>query len=582
MNLGFLTFFSASVNTDTSGELSIFVQISLAIALAAVISLIMQWLKQPLIIGYILTGILVGPSVLNLINAQEAFHAFSEIGIALLLFIIGLGLNMTVIRSLGKVSFLTALLLLLIMGAIGLSASMLLGYNIMTSIIIGIALFFSSTIIILKSLSDKHEQNRLFGQLAIGVILVDDVIATVAMITVAMMASDTTDAWSIISLLLNAVGLGALLYISGKYIIPRIGKTLANSQELLFIFSIGWGLSIASLFDLAGLSAEIGALFAGISLAGLPYATAMATKLKPIRDFFIVLFFVTLGEHFTIDAIIQNFWPALLLSILVMLIKPVIITAILAQMKYTTLTSFKAAIHLSQISEFSIILITVAAGYNLIDEKSTPLITLVALITIALSTYLMNADDKLYEIFKKYLKLFEKKDIREKLQKNKNCPVMLFGYHNGGHEFVSTFREMKKKYLVVDYNPEIIEHLEAQGIRHAYGDVTDNEFLEEIGAAQAELIVSTIDILDINLSAMRYLRKHNLDISYICHASNYEDAETLYKEGASYVSIPHYIGSEKVSSFIKRKGHSHSALSTYRSRHLITIGKKAISMHKSS
>ncbi len=557
-------------------DLSIFTQISLVIAVAAVMSIVMRLLRQPLIMGYILTGIIVGPSVLNLVHAKDAFETFAQIGIALLLFIIGLGLNAGVIRGLGRVSLSASMAVLLLVGSVGHGLSLLLGFDNQTAMFLGIALFFSSTIIVLKVLSDKHELGRLYGQIAIGVLLVEDVVATIALVVAAMLAKGDITIGAFEGLGLRALGLGLGLALMGTYVVPRIGKLLAKSSELLFLFSIGWGLSVASLFELAGLSHEVGALFAGVSLAGLPYATEMASKLKPLRDFFVVLFFVTLGELFTFDAIKESFVPAILLSLVVMVGKPLFVMSTLGWMRYTRLTAFKTAIHLSQVSEFSIILIIFAASSGVVAERAVPVITLVALITIGISTYLMKYDETIYRLLEQHLKFFERKVTRSERQRRASFPVILFGYHKGGHEFVEAFREMNQKYLVVDYNPEIIEHLEHQGIRHAYGDMTDEEFLEEINAARAELIVSTLDTLETNLVTLKYLRRHNPHVSFVCHAISYEDAATLYEHGASYVSLPHYIGSERISNFIKRHGMSHAALSNYRDRHLITIGRKAL------
>lgn len=557
-------------------DLSIFTQISLVIAIAAVVSIIMRALRQPLILGYILTGIVVGPSLLNIVHAKVAFDTFAEIGIALLLFIIGLGLNASVVRGLGKVSLLTAVMILAMVGSAGLAVALLLGFNLVTSIIIGIALFFSSTIIILKVLSDKHELNRLYGQISLGVILLDDIVATVMLVVVAMMAQGDTNAATFGILALKAVALGGALFVMGVYVVPKIGKFLARSSELLFLFSIGWGLSIASLFEVAGLSHEVGALFAGISLAGLPYATEMAAKLKPLRDFFIVLFFVSLGELFTFDSIVGVIWPAVWLSLIVMVGKPIFVMISLGILRYTRLTAFKTAIHLSQISEFSIILLIFAANSGVADHEAIPLVTMVALITIALSTYLMQYDDQLYRHLEKFLKIFERKHTKSETRLRPTYPVILLGYHKGGHEFLAAFREMQLSYLVVDHDPEIIEYLEQQGIRHAYGDMTDEEFLEEINAAKAKLVVSTTDSININLTVLDYLRKYGDNVSFICHALSYDEAAKLYEHGASYVSLPHHVGSERISNFIKRHGMSHAALSDYRDRHLVTIGRRAL------
>lgn len=561
-------------------ELSIFVQIGLVISIAAVVAVIMRLLRQPLIMGYIITGVVVGPSMLGVIrgeSAHSAFETFAEIGIALLLFIIGLGLNASVIRSLGKVSLTAASVLLLTVGTVGFLATLLFGFDVTTSIFVGIALFFSSTIIILKTLSDKHEVGRLYGQVAIGVVLVDDIVATLALVAVTMLSHGSLDAATFGFLALKAAGLGALLYIVGAHVIPRIAKFLASSSELLFLFSIAWGLSIASLFSLAGFSYELGALFAGVSLAGLPYAVSMAAKLKPLRDFFIVLFFVSIGELFTFEAASTALIPALILSLIVMVGKPLFVMASLGFLGYTKFTSFKTAIHLSQVSEFSIILITFAATSGVVADGVVPIITMVALITIGISTYMMKYDDKLYRAIDKKLGLFERKKTNQQSKNKTIYPAILLGFHKGGHEFLTAFREMKLNYLVIDHDPAVIEHLEAQGIRHEFGDATDEEFLREIGAANAELVVSTIESCDANLTTLQFLRAGNSKVSFVCHALNYDDAARLYEAGASYVSLPHYIGSERVSNFIKRHGMSHSALRRYRDRHLITIGRKAVS-----
>ena len=556
---------------------SIFTQLTFVLVIAAVISLVMRLLRQPLIMGYILTGIIVGPSLLNIIQAKEAFAGFSEIGIMLLLFIIGMGLNPVVIKSLGRPVLVTAAAILLLVGSTGFAAGTLLGFSTSEAAIVGLALFFSSTIIILKVISDKRELSRLYAQIAVGVIVIDDVIATLALLAVATIASSGGLGVSDVALLAAkgiAVALG--LYLISAKLLPPFAKFLARSQEMLFLFAIAWGFGVAILFDWAGFSHEVGALFGGVSLAALPYATEMAAKLKPLRDFFIVLFFVTLGEIFTFGNLMASLVPALILSAVVIFGKPLFVMSSLGALGYTRLTSFKAGIHLSQISEFSIILIVFASSVGFVSDQAAAIITLVALITIGVSTYLMKYDDQLFRMLEKQLRVFERKNIKERKQRQALYPIILFGYHKGGHEFLETFREMKKRYLVVDYDPEIIEHLEAQGIRHVYGDATDNELLEEVNASKAELIVSTMTDVDSNNALLAYLRRHNPDVAFICHANSYDEAADLYRRGASYVMLPHFIGSERISGFIKRNGYSHGAFDGYRRRHLVSLGKTAV------
>lgn len=337
-------------------ETTVFSQLSIVVAFVVVVSIIMKLLRQPLIMGYIITGVLVGPSFLHVIRDQNAFDSFSAIGITLLLFIIGLGLNAGLIKSLGRVSFITSMSIFPFLGGAIFGVSRLLGFSINESLVLAVALFFSSTIIILKVLSDKKETNRLFGQITLGILLIEDIVATIAVVVLAIAADPhAVTPLQVGKLLLQVGGLGTGLYLVGTYIMPPVAKWFARSQEILFIFTIAWGLIVASLFEWAGLLHEVGALFAGVSLAWLPYAGAMAAKLKPLRDFFIVIFFVTLGESFTIASIKQNLIAAHVLAAIVILGKPLLVLFSLGFQRYTRLTSFKTAIHLSQISEFSIV-----------------------------------------------------------------------------------------------------------------------------------------------------------------------------------------------------------------------------------
>ncbi len=558
---------------------SIFTELAVIVTIVVGVSIVMRLLRQPLIMGYIITGVLVGPSfsLFHITRSQNAFDSFSAIGITLLLFIIGLGLNANVIKSLGRVSFVTSMSILPFLGILAFGAGKLLGYDNTTSMILAIALFFSSTIIVLKTLSDTKETTRLYGQITLGVLLIEDLIATIAVIFLAMMAGPSVGSQvTALEIIIKALALGIGLFLAGRYVIPRMVKFVAKSQELLFLFSLSWGLAVATLFDLAGFSHEVGALFAGVSIAGLPYATEMAAKLKPLRDFFIVIFFVTLGESFTIDSIGKNLIAAHLLAVVVVIGKPLLVVLSLGIQRYTKLTSFKTALHLSQISEFSIIFITIAASKGLTAQDTVSLITLTAFISIGVSSYLMKHDDALFRMFEKPLRHFERSAIREPQHHTTLYPVVLVGYHKGGHEFLKTFRDMKQRYIVVDYDPEVIDELEEQGIRHAYGDATDEEFLDEINASRAQLMVSTMTDIETNRALLQYLRRRNQKTSFICHANNFEEAATLYEHGASYVSLPHYIGSERVSSFIKRHGLDHAALERYRDKHLITIGRQAL------
>lgn len=547
----------------------VFTELSLVIVITTGVSLFMRFIRQPLILGYILSGLLVGPSVLGLIQSTETFEAYSKLGIALLLFIIGLGMNVTELRKLGKVVVLTALASLLTIGTLGFTAGTLLGFTQTEALIVGLALFFSSTIIIVKILSDKKEQNRLHGQIAIGVILMEDIIATFALLFIVANESGGFNVAEIGALL----GKGALLItglaLCSIKILPRLSKYMASSQELLFLFAIAWGFGIATLFDLSGFSIEVGALFGGVALATSPYAQEIAARLKPLRDFFVVLFFITLGESLNVTNLSAGIGPALVLSAIVIVLKPFTITSVMGFLGYTKRVSFKTGINLSQISEFSIVLIVLAAAAGLVRPEISAIITLVAIITIATSTYLMHYDDQLFMQFDRIkLHMFEKEVVYKENRTHGGYPLFLFGYHRGGHEFIRTFREIGKRFLVVDYDPAVIETLEQQHVPYIYGDATDRELLDEIGIESAKLVISTFSDFEVSRQLVKNIHETNPGTVIICHATTHDDALKLYELGCTYVMIPHHIGSEKISSFIKKSGLRKTEFNHFRDKHL--------------
>src|ERR1017187_2901154 len=320
-----------------------FLQLSFIIVVGAAVSILMRLLRQPLMLGYILTGLLVGPAAFNLIHLNT-FNSFASIGIALLLFIIGLGMNVSVIKKLGGTILTATSVELLSVGVIGFLVSTALGFNHLESLIIGLCLFFSSTIIIVKILTDKKEQSRLHGQIAIGIVLLDDVVATIALLFVTAAKDHSFGFAQLGPLLLQGALLMAFLVIASTVILPRLARFMASSQELLFLFAVGWGFGVASLFDIAGFSIEVGALFAGVALAGLPYAQEIEARLKPLRDFFVVLFFIVLGQSLSLSGMSKVLIPALVLSAVVMVVKPVTIISTLGSLGYSKRVSFMAGI----------------------------------------------------------------------------------------------------------------------------------------------------------------------------------------------------------------------------------------------
>lgn len=544
-----------------------FVEISALLVIAAVVSILMRALHQPLIIGYILTGLVVGPAVLGLIDSYETLEVFSSFGIALLLFIVGLGLNPKVVKEVGRVSVVVGLGQIVLTALLSFGIATALGYSPVTALYIAIALAFSSTIIVLKMLSDKKDQNKLYGKIAIGILLVQDIVATIALLTASATAVSGLSYVDFLTLAAKGGIVVSLVLLFVQYVLQPMNGFLAKSSEMLFLFAMAWGFGIASLTYLGGFSLEVGALFAGVALAGMPYAQEIASRLRPLRDFFIVVFFIVLGSTVEVDGLHSVFWQALILSAFVLILKPFIVMWLMSILGYTKKTSFKAGLSLAQISEFSIIFILLGYRNGQVSDEVVTLITLVGIFTIAASTYLMFYSKELYAISAKFIPYFREKSTHREHERHHRYSLILFGYHHGGYEFLRAFKEMHKKYLVVDYDPETIDLLERNNVPHLYGDAEDVDLLEEIGLEKAELIASTITDFDTNMFLAAQLERLNPDAVSIFHANNLHQAEQLYAHGASYVMLPHYIGSERMGAFIRKNGADKEAFRKFGEEH---------------
>lgn len=545
-----------------------FTEISILVALAAAVSVVMRALKQPLIIGNILTGLIVGPSLLGLVKSPDTVGLLGEFGIALLLFVVGLGLNPKVVKEVGKVSLFTGLGQIFFTIVFALILSSVLGYSSVESIFIAIALAFSSTIIILKLLSDKKEQNKLYGKISIGFLLVQDIVATFVLVGVAAMGVSGFNVGTLGELAIKGIVLVAAILLFTYYVIRPVNNFLSKSQELLFLFSIAWGFGIGALFYELGFSLEVGALFAGVALASFPYAQEIGSRLKPLRDFFLVVFFIALGSRLSLDNFQEHLAPALAFSALVLIGNPIIVMSIMGFLGYTKKTSFKAGLAVAQISEFSLILLLLAQNNQQISSDIVLLITIVAVITIAASAYMITYSDKLYGFLENYLRLFERRKIKHAHESQNLYEAVLFGYKRGGHEFVKAFQKITNKYIVVDYDPEIIDQLERKQIPYLYGDATDAGLLEEINLAKTRLVVSSLNDFETTKLLTELLEKHNPNVVSVVHADNLDEAVELYQLGASYVMLPQYIGTEKISAFIKKHGFSKSDFKQFREQHL--------------
>ena len=525
---------------EVFGEFALLLLISTA---AGALSL---WLRQPVLIAYILVGILVGPAVLGLVKAHDEINLLAQVGVSVLLFAVGLKLDLQHVRHIGPVALATGLGQLTFTIVFGFILILILGKGVLEALYVAVALTFSSTIIIIKLLSDKREIDALHGRIAVGFLIVQDLAVVLAMMTMSVMGGDHEAApfMVVFSIAWRITAAAVLLYVLMRYVLPKIVALMARSQELLLIFAIAWCMSLAALGEWAGFSKEAGAFLAGFSLASTAYRDAINARLTSIRDFLLLFFFIDLGAKLDFSTLGGELWPAIILSAFVLIGNPLIVMAIMGYMGYRKRTGFLAGLTVAQISEFSIIFVAMGITLGHIGVEALGLTTLVGLVTIALSTYMILYSHPLYERLAPWLGVFERRRPHRELamEMERRAPdqpdVIVFGLGRYGERLAFGLQEAELQVLGVDFDPEVARRIRRKGLAVRYGDGTDTDFLESLPITGAAWVVSTLPDLASNLDLLRALREHHCRADVAIVAREEEDGLALKRAGAPTVIYP--------------------------------------------
>ncbi len=532
-----------------------FLELSAVIVVAAALGIIFKKFRQPTVLAFIVTGILLGSAFFDVISFQGVMAIFSDLGIAFLLFLVGINLDPKVLKDIGKTSIITGLGQITFTFIIGFIIANVLGFALIESLYIGLALTFSSTIIIIKLLTDKNDLNSLYAKISIGFLLVQDAVAVVALIFVSAIKTEAILSQQIIVFAFNIVVLAILVWFVSKYVIKRLFDSLALSQELLFLGGISWCFALASLSMILVDSKEIGAFLAGISIASLPYSYEVFAKLRYVRDFFIVLFFVYLGSSFVFASTGEVLVPAIILSLVVLIGNPIIIFVLMSFLGYKPRTAFMSGSSFAQISEFSLILIFLGAKIGHVSQKVTSTITIVAVITIAISTYFILYNNRIYEALFKKIRLFKKSNPLENelsTVKEKKYKLVILGFGETGAKVFSQIKSPKKDILVIDYDPRVVKKCIKEGFDCMYGDATDLDTIKFAMTHKPDIIVSTVMDQETNeILVKEFKKKKKEDRNLIILANSLEDAKHLYEKKADFVLVPSLLAAERIGVIIK-------------------------------
>jgi Kef-type K+ transport system membrane component KefB len=524
-----------------------FTTFAVIIGVAAAAGLVANRLRQPLIIAFIAVGILAGPSGLGWVGGDDELELFARLGIALLLFLVGLKLDVHLVRSTGPVALATGLGQVAFTAAIGYALALLLGLDATTALYVAVALTFSSTIIIVKLLSDKRELDHLHGRIAVGFLVVQDIVVVLVMIGLTAFGErgDRSLAAEVGAVAAKGGGFLIGLVLIARYVLPAVLGWAARAQELLTLFAVAWATTMAALSEHLGFSIEVGAFVAGVTVASTPYRDAAGARLVGLRDFLLLFFFLDLGARLELTDTSAQLSRAAVLSLFVLIGNPLIVMVIMGAMRYPARVSFLAGLTVAQISEFSLILAALGLSLGHIDEAAVSLITVVGLVTIGTSTYMILHSQALFDRLAPLLRRFERRDARPVTSvRPDRYDAIVYGLGRYGTDVVAALRRSGARVLAVDFDPRSVAEHGRAGVEVVFGDAEDIDFLETLPLAQTPWVISTIPSPPATTALLHALQHHDYRGQVAVTALHQRDADRYEALGAHLVLRPFAIAAE--------------------------------------
>lgn len=526
-------------------------EILLCFLAATLLAYLAQWARQPLILAYIVAGVLLGPVGFKVITDDEAINTLSQMGLVFMLFIVGLEADMNRLLSIGRRAAPVTVVQVfgsLLMGWLGAQA---LGYHGLEAFYIAIAISLSSTMVIVKLLADNAEMETAHGQMAMGVSLLQD-LAALAFLAIqpslggapATGAEPATSPWIIGGLaFIKGMGLVAGAILISRYILPLLFRTVARSPEVMLLTAISWCFLVCSAAWYLEFSVAMGALIAGVSMAAFPYALDVIAKIRGLRTFFVTLFFVALGMLLTRPPV-SVLVAALLLSVVVVASRLATVWPAVKWGGFTSRVGVLSSIYVVPVSEFGVILAVVGVTYKHVGTDIITLVVLMLIITSIMTSYLANLSEKLMKhlIPRATTNEADKSMSSVMVQDGSPPSVMLIGCFRVGSSLVHELRQASIDFTVVDFSQHINVKLSKLGVSTVYGDISHTDTLEQAGVEKASILICSISDDHLrgtdNLRLLQSLRKLNPAAKIIVTSDSIERASTLYHAGADYVVVP--------------------------------------------
>ncbi|XVH30572.1 cation:proton antiporter [Haloferacaceae archaeon DSL9] len=518
------------------GGVTIATDLAIVIVTATVLAYLARKTKQPTIIAYLFTGLLLGPVALGIVSEGELLELIAELGLGFLLFVLGIEMRLDRIREILRPVINIAIGQTILQTALALAVAVVLGFSTTEVIVISLATVFGATPVIVKVLSDKDEMDSLPGRIDIGVLIVQDIYLVIILALVGAGApSGVADAAVTVGRVLGLMALvGFASYLAYRYFLPPLLRMNADDRDVLFVIGLAWAFVFIFVGETLGLTVEVGAFLAGLSLAQLPYSTELKERIRPVTDFFLVIFFASIGLQLTAGQLFAHWRAALAASAIMMVGNFLIMFALINREGFTPETTFVGSANMVQVSEFSLVVGTLAVSQEFIGEDILGFLALMALLTMSLSTYIIRYNYRLYERFESSIARFVGDDKSDPDLSGHEDHAVVVGYGPLARRTLPILHSSFEEVVVVDRSPDHEAELADRDAEFVYGDIKHGEIRDEAGVSRAAFVLSTLSRPDVN---RRLVTTAPSDATVFVAADRERAARTLYADGADYVVL---------------------------------------------
>jgi Kef-type K+ transport system membrane component KefB len=522
--------------------------VAIAVVTAAALAIIFHRFNQPTVTAYILTGILLGPALLNITSHSQPVQLFSELGLAFLLFLIGLEMDVGDVREILKPTLIIGISQMLFMLASGFLIGQLLDFSIVQSVFAGIFLMFSSTAVVVKMLSDKDEITSLPGRLNVSVLLLQDVVVVLGLAVLNTgVSSFSSFALGISETVLFIALAAAFSVLSSKYLLKHLFNSYAEEKHGFLIYAVAWLFIFIEISNMLNFSVEIGAFLAGVGLGRLKISEEVMERIRPLTDVFMAVFFLGVGLKLDQSAILTYWDEALIFSLFIIPLKFFSEFLLTDFSKFSPETSFLSSANMTQISEFSIILASLAATKGFIASDFVGFAALTAVTTMTVSSYFITYNRDLLERARPFLRFFESDEKTDVEVKKLQNHAVILGYDEMAANVLPAVEEVYEDILIIDSRSENVEELSRLKHEYIYGDFKHGEIRNSARLQQANLVISISAEHSVNLQILEDVE----DATVFLKAKSDDEALELYELGAHYVIRENVLTAEQLSNYLE-------------------------------